>query len=161
MATKKSVKLIIEPTRDDLVEKIKSFSKIKIRIINSITSVNNNLFSFLCGIITNIPISVLFSILTMKVSFVGLEIIKFVLFVAFLVSSSMLALYAIRFTVKHIEINSDCDRISNKEIYRNCLIEKVILNMPELVSYIYHIFAWGGISLLLIISLFIINNCGY
>lgn len=159
MAAKKSIKLIMEPTRDDLVEKIKSFSKLKISIINSITSINNNLFSFLCGIITNIPISVLFSILTMKVSFAGLEIVKFIVYVLFLVSSSMLAVYSIKFTVKHIEINSDCDRISNKEIYRNCLIEKVILNMSDLLSNIYHIFVWGGISLLLIISLFVINNC--
>ena len=158
MATKKSIKIIIQPTREDLAERVNSVPHSKIRIINSITSVNNNLFSFLCGIITNIPISVLFNILTIKLSFSWIGFIVLSLYVLFLFASSMLAVCAIKFTVKHIEINYFCNRISNKEIYINCLIEKILDNMAELSSIVCHTFICAGASLILIISLFIVNN---
>lgn len=158
MGRKKQIKLILEPTRIELLEKVNLYTNFEKTIINLIITSNENLFSFICGIITNIPLTVLFNLITFKVDLTRIGISIFLTYIAFLIISSLLTFYMIKFTVKHIEIKQETDRITNKEIYVNKLFENVISMMKKLKKYLLFIIIFATLSISMMIMLFILNN---
>ena len=158
MGIEKQISLVIEPTRDELIEKATELSRFEKKIVNMVATTNENLFSFLCGIITNIPISVLFSILSISIdgSLKGWLILC--LYVTLLGFSTLLSVCSIKFTVRYIEMRNRVDQVKNREAYNNIFMEKALELLPRFVRSLRCAIAFASFTVITVIALFVINN---
>ena len=121
-----------EPTKEELVIKFNNCSCFSYLIIYLIEKVNENTFSFISGIIANIPISILLSLTAIKFenSYYGIGyIISLAISIVF---SIILLIASCKFAIRHIEINKIADRGLNEEIYNNLLCELCFKNLNYL-----------------------------
>lgn len=116
------------------------------------------LLTFICGFIANLPISVLFNILTFNdVDFCSIAwIVYFIIYVLCLISTIVLTIFAFAVTIRYVKIKS------GKTIparIRECLTEK---DKKTPLGYLKWRCVWiilsGGFFVLSIIALFVVNT---
>lgn len=111
------------PTKKELVDQFNNCSRFECLIIYLVTKLNENMFSFISGLIANIPVSILLSLTTIKIETSCYGISFAISLVMSFIFAIILLIASFKFTLKHIEINKAADREQNKEIYNNKLYE--------------------------------------
>lgn len=147
-----------KPTKSELIDKLNSCTKTEKLIYNCVAIINENLFAFLCGVIINLPITIIFNLIAINVEKCIYNIIYFVLYVFAFIISLVLAIYLIIFSLKHIEIHNNIDSEKNKEIYKNILAEKIFESMNILKKSLYVILSQIILFTLTMVAMFVINN---
>lgn len=140
---------IKRPTKKNLLEKVNSFSKKEIIIYYLISEVNESWFSFICGIVANIPITIFFNLVDFVIED---SYLYFFLYVTSFIVSTVMTCALISFTIQNITINQKVRTETNLEIYDNKMAEEIINSLSTLKrSYdIFIIF-----SILFVINSFI------
>ncbi len=161
MANKSKSKLIdkINPTLNELKNSLANFSVFDLKLLYSFLFIDSNLFSFICGIIVNLPISILFFIVELKLCFTLTGYFYLISFIVAFVCSIIMSIFIIKFTLIHIEINKQFD-MSNNEIRTNKLIEYCI-KQKTITKVKFIIVKFIVFSILLacaLIALFLISN---
>ncbi len=162
MANKNKSKLInkINPTIDNFREGLNSFSCFEIGIVYALIQIDSNLFSFISGIVVNLPISLLFSVVALKIVYTTAGIAQLILYIISLISAIIMSVLIIQLTLKHIEINKIFDTV-NSEIKTNKCVEFCV-NEKEIIVKIKNkikLFIFASILLVCsLIALFIILN---
>lgn len=116
------------------------------------------LLTFICGFVANLPISVLFNILTFSnVDFCNTAwIIYFIIYVMCLISTILLTISSFAFTIRYVKIKS---RITIPARIRKCITKNGKKNH---LTYLKWQFVWiiisGLVFILSIITLFVINT---
>ncbi len=124
------------PTKEDLVVKFNNCSRFGYLIIYLITKLNENTFSFISGLIANIPISILLSLTTIKIENSCYGIGFTISLIVSVVFAVILLIASCKFALRHIEINKIADREQNEEIYNNKLFELCFKNLTYLKKQI-------------------------
>lgn len=146
------------PTKQDLKNKFEQTNRIGLRIIFLVSHVDQNLYSFICGIVTGIPISVLFDLLDMNVSDMPYTWGYFALYFLLLFDTVGMTVAAIKFTMLHIRIHEKASCESVKEASRNSLYQQIFDSMPVLLKA-YRMFIFSlALFVFLVIVLFFVNN---
>lgn len=149
------------PTKPDLQGKYEQASRFELRIIYLFTQVDQNLYSFICGIVTGIPISVLFDLLNMNVREMPYRWGYFALYLMLLLDTAVMTVAAIKFTMLHISICEKASDESVKEASRNSLYQQIFDAMPVLKK-VYHRFVTSFVLFVfLVIVLFAVNNIDF
>ncbi len=118
---------IINPTDPNLMQKISSnFNKLDYILLYCVQFINQNLFSFISGIIANIPISLILNLLSVNIICNTYGILYLVFYVISIIVSISLCIEAFAFTLKHIDINERARSESDKIIMNNYLVEHYI-----------------------------------
>ncbi|MBD5585397.1 MAG: hypothetical protein HDQ88_09965 [Clostridia bacterium] len=150
------------PERPETREKICSLKGcLEISIYKTIikNNGNENIFSFLCGIVANLPISAVFNLLAMKVDWAcGKEITIFCLNLAFVVLSLILTYFLIKFTVVFISIIKVADREDNNISRKNVRAEEIYAKIGKLKSFIIFSIVFAVLCVADFAGVFIVNN---
>ena len=161
MARKKSLELkSILPTNLDLLEKVNAFGSLDRGLYWCVFRINENFFSFLCGIVANLPLSALFALLSVGFGTTVYEIAVYVMYVALVVCSALATYSSIKFTVRHIEIQQTVGKIENKEIYNNKTAEITLEKLPQLRKFAVMFTVTMLLSVALIIAMIVVYNVG-
>lgn len=146
------------PTAPDLKKQLSQCHRLDFRIMFLISQVDQNLYSFICGIVASLPISVLFNFLDMEISAMPYKWFYFSLYILLLLDTVIMTVAAFKFTLLHIKIS--------EKPSREKVIEKSTIMLYQLI--LDHIkplrrsYWWFILSLvlfaLLVIALFSINN---
>lgn len=150
------------PERPETREKIyKLKGRLEISIYKTIikNNGNDNVFSFLCGIIANLPISAVFNLLAMKIDWgCRKEITIFGLNLAFVVLSSLLTFFLIKFTVHFISIIKVSDREDNNISRKNVRAEEIYVKIGKLKTVIVLSIIFAVLCIADFVGVFIVNN---
>lgn len=143
------------PTREDLVTQFNSCSRFGYFIIYLVTRLNENTFSFISGLIANIPISILLSLTTIKFETSCYGIGFAISLVVSVIFAVILLIASFKFALKHIEINKIADREQNKEIYNNKLYELCFeklnyLKIQLILGIIFSVLLLGSLASMII-----------
>ncbi len=161
MANQRKSKLIdkINPTIDELKNSLTEFPVFDLKLLYSLLLVDSNLFSFICGIIVNLPISLLFFIVELTLCFSLAGYFYLISFIIAFVCAILMSIYIIKFTLIHIEINKQFN-IDNNEIRTNKIIEHCIeqKTIKKLKSVIIKFIIFAIIFAVALVALFLISN---
>ncbi len=126
-------KKIINPTDPTLIQTISSnFNKLDYLLLYCVQFINQNLFSFISGIIANIPISLLLNLLSVEISCTTYGILYLIFYIISVIVSILLCIEIFSFTLKHIDINERARSESDKIIMNNLLVENYINNSKKM-----------------------------
>lgn len=152
------------PTTPELKDKFERTNHFELRIIFLVKKVDQNLYSFICGIVTGIPISIVFNLMDMNVSEMPYEWCYFVLYLMLLLDTVVMTVAAITFTLLHIKIHEKANHKSRVETYslietfKNELYQQIFDSMKilkrEYRRFVIAFFVFG----ILVIILFAFNN---
>jgi len=152
------LKNIEEPTTEELKLKYNNLSRKYDFSLYLLYFGDNNMLSFLSGIIANIPISLLIGLINFTVTQTQIGIILVVIMFSLLIVTSFLTIFAIKLTLFVIEIRDKCNNIEYKEERSN----KKLLMCFERLSITHRIimkfFILSIISIIGFISIFILTN---
>ena len=106
----------------DLANKIDTteYTNFKCKVLLLVLSKQEILLSFICGFIANLPISVLFNILTLdvfKYSISWIRSLYLVVYTLCLLSTIFLTIISFQFTIKYTRINNEADNLPNVITY--------------------------------------------
>lgn len=146
------------PTIPELKNKLQQSDSLGLRIIFLIFQVDQNLYSFICGIVTNLPISVLFNLLDMNINEMPYKWLYFTLYILLLIDTVVMTVAIIKFTLLHIKINEKARRETVSEAYTNLMYRQIFESM-RILRKIYWVFMISlCLFILFVIALFAINN---
>lgn len=146
------------PTISEMEEKLKQSDSLDLRIIFLISQVDQNLYSFICGIVTNLPISALFNFLNMNINDMPYKWLYFTLYILLLIDIVVMTVAIFKFTLLQIKINEKARREKISEAFTNSMYSQIFESMRTLRK-IYWVFIISFcLFILFVISLFAINN---
>lgn len=129
-------------------------------LIRVIVQTNENMFSFISGVLTNISVSFLFNLINLTTrdhskSYVVLYVIAFVL-------SVIITRHMFLLTIEVISIAQSLtdDEKDNYEARANALIDRTKQSIDNIRRHWYRIIAFSLLLFLIIIRLFYLNNYG-
>lgn len=146
------------PTIPEMEKKLQQSDSLDLRIIFLISQVDQNLYSFICGIVTNLPISALFNFLDMNINEKPYKWLYFALYIFLLIDIVVMTVDVFKFTLLHIKINEKARREKVSEAYTNLMYRQIFESMRTLRK-IYRVFMSSFcLFILFVIALFAINN---
>ena len=98
-------KIVLFPTNKELDSVFKKYGFFELLLYYMITEINDNLFSFLSGIISSFPVTILFFVIEMKIEMDICNFSKFMLYVIMFIFSILTSIEIIKYTLIHIHIN--------------------------------------------------------
>ena len=114
---------INKPTNPTIMERITlQFSKLDYLLLYCVQFINPNLFSFISGIIANIPISLLLNLISLDIECNTNGIVYLIFYILSVITSIFLCIEAFAFTLKHIDLNERARDESDKIIMNNQLV---------------------------------------
>lgn len=154
----KLILLLSPPTTYDLKQKLQQSSHLELRIAFLISQVNQNLYSFICGIVTNLPISVLFNLISIDINENPYKWLYFAIYILLLIDTVAMTVAIIKFTLLHIKITEKAHRENVSEARNNSMYHLIFESMKALRK-IYWIFMLSFcLFVIFVVALFIINN---
>ena len=127
-------------------------------IIKAIESTNVNLCSFACGIIANIPISIMVTLLDYLIVLSRVGISLFILRLLLLLSSVIICSRMIQFTILVISIIEESQKEPYAETRVNVMHNRVVTKLNIFKKYIHSFLLWAIIFFVSIIGTFVVNN---
>lgn len=147
-----------QPTAPEMINRLNSSTLLERRIVFLIYQVDTNLYSFICGIVTNLPISVLFEFLNMDVKEVSNKWLLLILYTLLLIDTVVMTVAAFRFTLFQIAIKEKARREQFTEAYTNTMYNQIFDSMRNLrLSYKAFIIS-VCLFVLFVTALFFVNN---
>lgn len=146
------------PTIPELKNQLQQSDSLGLRIIFLISQVDQNLYSFICGIVTNLPISALFNFLDMNINEMPYKWLYFTLYILLLIDIVVMTVDIFKFTLLHIKINEKARHEKVSEACTNLMYQQIFESMRTLRK-IYWVFMLSFcLFILFVIALFAINN---
>lgn len=102
----------------------KEYTNLKCKVLLLILNKQDILLSFICGFIANLPISVLFNILTLditKFNTLWIKIVYLIVYGLCFLSTIFLTVVSFQFTIKYAKINNKNNNLPNTITY--CLMK--------------------------------------
>lgn len=147
-----------QPTKSELLNIFNQCTKKEKYIYYCIAELNENIFSFLCGVIISLPISIVFNLISFNIENNIYNYVYLGLYVLLLIISIVMSVYSIKFTIKHIEIHNNLNFEKNEEKYKNILARNIFDSMKELKLAFNVLVSQAIMFSSIIIVMFIINN---
>ena len=146
------------PTIPELKNQLQQSDSLGLRIIFLISQVDQNLYSFICGIVTNLPISALFNFLDMNINEMPYKWLYFTRYRLLLIEIVVMTVDIFKFTLLHIKINEKARHEKVSEACTNLMYQQIFESMRTLRK-IYWVFMLSFcLFILFVIALIAINN---
>ncbi len=159
MESREKLMLLLSlPTIPELKHKLQHSRLLELRIAFLISQVDQNLYSFICGIVTNLPISVLFNFLDMNINEMPYKWLCFTLYILLLIDSVIMTVAIIKFTLLHIKINERAQREKITEACTNLIYQQIFESMRTLRKIYWVLMISFCLFILFVFALFTINN---
>lgn len=146
------------PTIPEMEKKLQQSDSLELRIIFLISQVDQNLYSFICGIVTNLPISALFNFLNMNINEMPYKWFYFTLYMLLLIDIVVMTVAIFKFTLLHIKINEKARREKVSEACTNLMYRQIFESMRTLRKIYWVSMISFCLFILFVIALFAINN---
>ena len=151
-------KIVLFPTNKELDSVFKKYGFFELLLYYMITEINDNLFSFLSGIISSFPVTILFFVIEMKIEMDICNFSKFMLYVIMFIFSILTSIEIIKYTLIHIHINNSVENETNKEIYVNKKANLFNKYICSLKRSFFRAIVYSIILLIVMLSIFVVNN---
>lgn len=146
------------PTSPELRKRFDQCSRLEFRISFLISQVDQNLYSFICGIVAGLPISVLFNCLDMEVDALPYKWLYFSLYILLLLDTVVMTVAIFKFTLLHIKINEKPNREKVIEKSNIMLYQQIFDSMNTLRKTYWMFILSLVLFAIFVIALFAINN---
>lgn len=147
-----------KPTKSELREKLDKCKPFECFVIYLIVVTNENTFSFISGLIANIPLSFLFFLISFKIkkTFWDILYLMLIFFASFI--SVVFTIITFQFSLKHIHIKNIALSESNREIRTNKEIEQCLHDLKYLTKRVRWFIVLGLVLCVIFVALCIIYN---